>query len=418
MQKHVTTTFSVAACLSRLADFEWQKSCESVRRFSPTIGPLGQWRVLCEGGWNNPLPPDLPDLKSNEHSNAPKESLPKAVEEETRRPPVRLTPEPNEAPRQLPFGFSAGPPSASESSNELSRDHPPSPALARQQPLATDVNTSPDLGAGKAAPQRLEPPRTPYEDAVTGSVRSLSAFPSPPNHFPLPPPRSQQSSYFQSTASGSSNLDLPPHGQFAESPVSGPEDGPGANYFDERAPPQGSHEPLNSQTGSSPRLGVEAEYREQSRVQEDRVIHDRPTELEIRGPKPVRAQSSLPPESSYRTDQEMPVLRDGQHRPSSSNDFRYPNQALHSPNERLEEFGVLNRNTEASRTEGSKYPRVLERTMTGESNGSVVAAMRNRYSNNVRHHQKMPIYSVSRYSPSLCSLGQFPLLPRTFLGYH
>ena len=53
--------YNLAASFSRVADAEWMRGCESVRRFSPTVGQLGQWKALCEGGWNGAIPPDLPD---------------------------------------------------------------------------------------------------------------------------------------------------------------------------------------------------------------------------------------------------------------------------------------------------------------------------------------------------------------------
>lgn len=48
-QRHEATLFSLAACLSRVADAEWLRVCEGVRRVSPNIGQVGEWRVLCEG---------------------------------------------------------------------------------------------------------------------------------------------------------------------------------------------------------------------------------------------------------------------------------------------------------------------------------------------------------------------------------
>ncbi|KAI6128932.1 hypothetical protein EDD16DRAFT_27287 [Pisolithus croceorrhizus] len=63
-QQHASTMFGVAACLARIADAEWARTCESMRRFAPTIGPLGEWRALCEGAWSGPLPDDLPDASS------------------------------------------------------------------------------------------------------------------------------------------------------------------------------------------------------------------------------------------------------------------------------------------------------------------------------------------------------------------
>ena len=53
--------YNIAASFARVADGEWMRSCESVRRFSAAVGPLGQWRALSEGGWQGPVPPDLPD---------------------------------------------------------------------------------------------------------------------------------------------------------------------------------------------------------------------------------------------------------------------------------------------------------------------------------------------------------------------
>ncbi|KAI6108132.1 hypothetical protein F5141DRAFT_1120839 [Pisolithus sp. B1] len=51
-QQHASTMFGVAACLARIADAEWARTCESMRR------------ALCEGAWSGPLPDDLPDASS------------------------------------------------------------------------------------------------------------------------------------------------------------------------------------------------------------------------------------------------------------------------------------------------------------------------------------------------------------------
>lgn len=55
-------TFQVAATLSRVAEAEWLRTAEGLRRFSPLIGQLGEWKALCEGGWTGPVPGDLPDV--------------------------------------------------------------------------------------------------------------------------------------------------------------------------------------------------------------------------------------------------------------------------------------------------------------------------------------------------------------------
>lgn len=52
--------------MSRLAEAEWIRACEDVRKSAPSIGTVGEWRALCEGGWTSPMPGDLPDLGIND----------------------------------------------------------------------------------------------------------------------------------------------------------------------------------------------------------------------------------------------------------------------------------------------------------------------------------------------------------------
>ena len=61
-QKHAVMTCSVSSTLARIADAEWARCCESVRKSSPQIGSLGEWRSLCDGGWMGKVPDDLPDI--------------------------------------------------------------------------------------------------------------------------------------------------------------------------------------------------------------------------------------------------------------------------------------------------------------------------------------------------------------------
>lgn len=400
-QKHVATTYNVAACLSRLADTEWQRSCECIRKFSPTIGPLGQWRALCEGGWTGAIPVDLPDLKvSNESSGSQQESIDstdmklKLVEEETGQPQqmtslAPLSPEP----RIPPPGYSTGPPSASASSNDLLRDQTVlhnSPNLARQQQSSSNQNTLlQSLGATSTASntlEPLEPPRAPFVDTVTGSVRSLSAFPAPPNHFPIPPPRSQNSSYFQSIPS-SSNLEFPSNSQFPESPVSANEDNSGPVVFEEsfsRANKRGSRDsPISP---PSP----EVVYRDRPRIADEpnREQYPDADRQDIRQPIPARAQASLPSESTNESNREKPTLRrEVRHVPPSSADF----ESKSANPQRRDNFdqesqgletGYRTEETKLRTTANMKHSR-LERMDTGESRGSIVAEMRNRYSSNV-----------------------------------
>lgn len=65
-QRHSTAISGFAASVSRLAEAEWVRACEQVRKSAPSIGTVGEFRVLCEGGWLNPMPGDLPDMSIND----------------------------------------------------------------------------------------------------------------------------------------------------------------------------------------------------------------------------------------------------------------------------------------------------------------------------------------------------------------
>ncbi|KAJ7158711.1 hypothetical protein C8R46DRAFT_1178136 [Mycena filopes] len=153
-QRHTSTTYSVAAC--------WLRTCEGVRRFSPTIGPLGEWRALCEGGWTGPIPPSL---------------------RESRTQSTMRNINPTEAALNTPL-----------------------PSYGRDQTPATSPFTSPNPArANLPPPSSFEPPRA-FVDANSGSVRSLSAFPPPPTHFPVP--SRQQKLQQASSSSYGSNAHL------------------------------------------------------------------------------------------------------------------------------------------------------------------------------------------------------------------
>lgn len=146
-QQHTLVTFSVAATLARIADAEWARTCECIRRISPTIGSLGEWRSLCEGAWTGPLPDNLPEVSS-----------------ETQVP---ITPGVSE------WGGLSTP-------------------VRRLLPVPPLTSHSPGSASVSAA-SSLDPPRSPFtaanQDQNQGSINSittLSAFPFPPTHFPVP----------------------------------------------------------------------------------------------------------------------------------------------------------------------------------------------------------------------------------------
>ncbi|KAF7312366.1 hypothetical protein MIND_00249900 [Mycena indigotica] len=287
-QRHVATTYSVAACLSRIADAEWLRTCEGVRRFSPAIGPLGEWRALCEGGWTGAVPPSLvdPDVES---------------------PPT----EPETRGEELP--------------NTLRNIEPPS--YEREQTTALTPLSSPRPPRNQLPPpSSFEPPR-PLVDPNSGSVRSLSAFPLPPSHFPIPSRQqlSQQGSSSSSVSNSNSNVNFP--SSQPESTLLEPE--------------RQAEEPL-SRSPTPNRSPAETSSPHEP--------------LEIKRPIPIRSQTAdsyQPPTNGYSTPNSFPR---GDYVADPS-----PKQITETPEWVQAKSGV-------------------QRSDTGGSNGSVVAAMRNRYS--------------------------------------
>lgn len=157
-KRHTTVLQLVAGSLSRVAESEWQRSCEQVRRISPNVGQLGEWRSLCEGGWTGPAPLDLPsDVVPNDNL------LPGERSSDGQGYDKELT-----VPSRKLLRNSRGNSPTSEgwqgSSSRTSFERP------RQQGLAPEFNPLPE-GRNNSAT----------------SLTSLGSFPVPPAHFPLPP---------------------------------------------------------------------------------------------------------------------------------------------------------------------------------------------------------------------------------------
>lgn len=170
---------SLASCLARVADGQWLRSCEGVRQFSPTVGQLGQWRAYCEGGWSGPMPQDLPDVESHT-SQANPVQLPIPTQRDT-------TPFGRDGSRDLaaPVDNSASQYSSRRASEQdqgtssravtPSGDHPP-----RYIPTSTEqvVQGQPPNSSSKELAD--------HKSHSATSLASLASFPSPPTHFPLP----------------------------------------------------------------------------------------------------------------------------------------------------------------------------------------------------------------------------------------
>ncbi|THV07380.1 hypothetical protein K435DRAFT_959959 [Dendrothele bispora CBS 962.96] len=342
-QKHSATTFSLAACVARIADAEWLRACEGVRRHSPTVGKLGEWRALCEGGWNAPVPPDLPDVDYAPPS-------PVDVDHDATLRNVAQSPNQKEALQPIVNQMN----NFSMDQNESQAVSPlPSPSQPPpRDPLQSQ--TQAEIKPPSFPPTSFDLPRK-WSDENNGSVRSLSAFPAPPTHFPLPPAMTQrqkiqQPSQSPSTSSSASHVSFPsPNVRFAEP----------ATVVREKQPEQ-------EEAPSSPSKVSKPEERdsEKSSLEEG-----------SNAPQPVVKQASSPRPSS-------PVVR--RSAPSRSQTME---EAFESAERAVSTVGQVNTvadseplskrvDSDRSESAGSKD---IDRS---GSNGSVVAAMRDRYSRN------------------------------------
>ncbi|TRM65082.1 hypothetical protein BD626DRAFT_567927 [Schizophyllum amplum] len=339
-QRHTTTTYSVAACIARVADAEWMKSCESVRRFSPHIGRLSEWRAYCEGGWTGPIPSDLPDI-DDENAQATQQPTqmnnlppPRQIDTSTSRESANnQQPSPIAPSTPTPADREPGPPVVQVVPQTQRSPRPPATA-----PSSQDAPR-----ASAAPPSSFEPPR-PLYDPNTGSVRSLSAFPSPPTHFPVPTARQQQAS---SQSSSTSHTSLP-RARFTESPLPSPST--------ENPPSRQDTGPEGQRIADAQ---TQASRSPQAATSSSEAGKDVETSQEIPGKRPLsdRGQGSLPT-------------------PTTST---YQGREGVSPRRTdVDDFGVLR--SKSPSTPSSKAAPSLERQDTAGSTGSVVAAMRNRYS--------------------------------------
>jgi hypothetical protein len=158
----------------------------------------GEWRALCEGGWERPLPHELPDIdaiETEDQLNAGQRIMVKLQKSDINERGTRVEQrEVNSA------QFSYTPPADLDSNlgRSLQQSINPPSAYTRHN-SSTYTSTSTSSGPNRSTDSSPLQPPGPLVDPNTGSVRSLSAFPPPPTHFPIPPPRSVS---FQSAPSG------------------------------------------------------------------------------------------------------------------------------------------------------------------------------------------------------------------------
>lgn len=175
--------YNVSSSISRTADAEWQRAYECVRRFSPLIGRIGECRAFLEGGWTGdpPLPlPSEPRLESSSEEN-------QGGDKEKLSVPGGGPGEPRSTPS----------PSTSSVSGH-SGQHTPAPAYSPittqlSQQAVSQVSHFPAPADSPTSFNHSRPPPSSFPtlaaksnaDSVR-SIESLSSFPAPPDHFPIP----------------------------------------------------------------------------------------------------------------------------------------------------------------------------------------------------------------------------------------
>lgn len=403
-QRHTHTIYNVAACLARLADFEWHKVCECVRRFSPAIGPLVSFRSLCEGGWTGPLPSNLPDITGPNVVPTPQAELDARLNslEENNRQSTTATPEPPNHPEQPHVVMQTYPTFTNQDKyldqvQDTQVDRDPQPILTRWTPASTSVSTStvPDVTSATLSTDTLEPPKAPSVDPHTGSVRSLSAFPEPPTHFPIPLTLSQQSTNSRSIQS-TPRLEFPSRSPLAESPVS-------------------SHDDFSAEKpGAASRIGHTDSAATRS-TEELSPVYKRPTTLEVtdvmkdceRQQYPSSHWPQTPSPQGF-TSWNSRQISPPSHRSTNSVEIKplklYRDKEPPASRE-LNNISDSPTQPKTLMTENYKYMRMVERTDTGTSaGGSIVAAMRTRYDNNASFDSfayllVLPLFSLAQFHP-------------------
>ncbi|EIW57849.1 uncharacterized protein TRAVEDRAFT_150499 [Trametes versicolor FP-101664 SS1] len=385
-QKHSATMYNLASGFSRVADAEWGRSCESVRRFSPTVGPLGQWKALCEGGWSGAMPPDLPDINgAREESEVP--SSPSGTNDhesgQFEEPARDLAPPSLDKP--APQYSSRNASEQESTSRAVTPGQSPVPPPQYFPPTPAGDQASADdrsfQGSTKETEDRTSVADTEERKGHSTTLASLAAFPSPPTHFPLPPlggskftPVQETHSELSQGSQGSSGL--APFPRLTESPTPESVSTP-ALTDDSRSPPTPRTELFTPPpfATSQPSAGAPS-HDKNSR---DFPAHNSSqSQAPYAQATPTSSQSSSVPhhQEPPQAERGLPALSESPTNQTSptSGAYRRGDYADDA------EFGVR-RSADVSRPRAAEpsLTRVVERSDTGKSQGSVVAALRDRY---------------------------------------
>ncbi|KAG8799098.1 hypothetical protein FRC17_007225, partial [Serendipita sp. 399] len=109
--RHVNALYTISGSVGRVADAQWMKTCDLLRRCAGNVGPLGEGRSYVEGGWKGgmvqELPVNLPVQKSGETTIQPV-GLTTARTDETETPTIK--PPSNKTPTSVPIAELTSPP--------------------------------------------------------------------------------------------------------------------------------------------------------------------------------------------------------------------------------------------------------------------------------------------------------------------
>ncbi|KAI0833779.1 hypothetical protein BC628DRAFT_1307875 [Trametes gibbosa] len=392
-QRHSATMYTLAASFSRVADAEWARGCESVRRFSPTVGTLGQWKALCEGGWSGSLPPNLPDLNDAGEQDAP-HSPSGTNDHDSGRPeePAReLAPPPSD--KSAPQ-YSSRSASEQESSRAITPGQSPVPPPQYFPPAPSMDQRSMDDRSMKESAKESEEHKfvaDVSERKNQTTLASLAAFPSPPTHYPLPPPSGSKfgapahaltldtRSEISQMSQGSSGL--APFPRLTESPIPESASPPPLTDDDRSLPAPRTEFSTHPPRPTNP---SQVTLPSNEKNEQDYVANDLQTTTQTPSTQAIPSTSAN--SSSALSQPVPPQLEKRALVPSSMSPAGRSAPAI-AASQRGDytddlEFGVR-RSPEATRSRAAEpsLPRVVERSDTGRSNssGSVVAALRDRY---------------------------------------
>ncbi|TFK79935.1 hypothetical protein K466DRAFT_504748 [Polyporus arcularius HHB13444] len=385
-QKHTSTVYNLAASFSRIADGEWMRGCESVRRFSPTVGPLGQWKALCEGGWSGTVPPDLPEESAAEQSETSSQAP--AISKHDSGTTADSTRELAVTPMERPAPeYSSRHASEHGSTSRAVTPSGQSPIPPPQYFPPTPAAEPPSTGAhptSEPAKEADEPPKS--TDGHSATLASLAAFPAPPTHFPIP---RLNGSRFNSNAAlpPSSLTDLSPESQdsghtpfprLSESPIPDSALNTPALTEDNRSPPTPRTELATPPTttvhhsigrenaDAKPDTAFAASFRERQQVAPS---YSQTSQSSHSQSSPVMSRTRLEPDREGVAPEVVSAPSPSV--PSSYKRGDYMDDA---------DFGVR-RSSESGRARTSEpsLGKIVERNDTGKSTGTVVAALRDRY---------------------------------------